>query len=75
MPIYKTCHNDKIYISLIDRNEIIGDINSVINENAILNIETNYLMQFIDDYVDDSNVQSLLQDISKSIIFDTNLYI
>lgn len=36
MSIYKKCHNNKIYISLIDRNEIIGDINSVIIEDTCI---------------------------------------
>ena len=34
--MYKTCRNNKIYISLIDRNEIIGDINSVIIEDTCI---------------------------------------
>jgi len=48
--------------------------NFIQNNNAIINFEPNYIMQFIDQYVDNTEVQNILQDIGKNLIFDNSLF-
>ncbi len=66
--------SEKLDLPIVDFSSIDGDINSIINENLILNIKSNYLLQFMDQYIDNSDVQSILTTIGESIKFDKRLF-
>jgi hypothetical protein len=63
----------KLNLPIIDFEATNGDINSLINQDLILNIQPKYLSQFMDNYIDNTEVTSVLQEISKSINFDSEL--
>lgn len=62
--------SEKLDLPIVDFSSIDGDINSIINENLILNIKSNYLLQFMDQYIDNSDVQSILKSIGCGIKFN-----
>jgi hypothetical protein len=61
-------------LPIINFSSINGDIESMINENAILNIEPNYLLQFIDEYIDNSDIQTILKQIGNNLNLNKELF-
>jgi len=64
----------KSKLPVVNFSETNYDLNSLLNQNIILNIEPNYLLQFIDDYIDNLSVQSILKEIGNNIKFNNKLY-
>lgn len=59
----------------VNFSQIGSDLENFIqNNSAIIDFESNYIMQFIDQYIDNIEVQNILQDIGKNLILDNSLF-